>query len=95
MGYLGLLKRKEFWNKGYGIAISADYISNKVLSHNSNSKSDSGSIIWDWLNYGHDILHKRDKKFRTKNPKFFWANSYVFRSYKVKDSNRVKTSKYI
>ena len=33
---LGVLKRKLFWNKGYGVIIYVHDVSNKILSYDSN-----------------------------------------------------------
>ena len=36
MGSPGLLKITVFWNKGYGVKISVDDVTNKILWHDSN-----------------------------------------------------------
>ena len=41
---LGLLKIKVFWNKGYGVTISAHDIKNKILSRDSNYIV--GVVMW-------------------------------------------------
>ena len=56
MATLGLLKTKVYWNKGYGVIIFVDDVTNKILS------SDSVYIIdvFMWPKFGNSSISMRE-----------------------------------
>ena len=53
---LGLLKIKVYWNKGYDVIISAQYITNKILSRDSNYNVDA----FMWPKFGNACVSMRE-----------------------------------
>ena len=54
--YPGLLKITVFWNKGYGVIISVDDVTNKALWHDSNYTVD----VFMWPKFGNSSISMRD-----------------------------------
>ena len=66
MATLGLLKIKIFWNKGYGVIISAYDFTNKILSRESNYIV---NIVM-WPKFGNSSISMREAIITSILPKF-------------------------
>ena len=105
----GLPKVTVFWNKFYGVLISIDDVTNKILSQPQFYKDLTRKAAffeeWSWFKFNNlGLALGTNLKFYTSVPrvktgeKVLEANSYVFRTYRRKASglpflNRVKVTK--
>ena len=53
---LGFLKIKVFWNKGYDVILSVNYITNKILLHESNYIVD----VVKWPKFGNSSISMKE-----------------------------------